>query len=251
MPQSSFKKLAVMGAPIAHSQSPRIFAELFRRHKIENACYYQLHADGSVPIRTLFKELSLFGANVTSPLKNIAFASVDRASSVAQTLGAVNTIVNRDGILEGYNTDPAGVRRALQKLEINPAGRRCIVLGAGGAAAAVAYTLVQLDAAPLIVNRTFNRAQTLAAQLGAQAASIDATKPVRGDLLFSCLPPGSALPPWEWSVFDWAFDSVYAASPLEEIAAQHEIPRLGSLEWLKGQAEAAFNIFFADATRAS
>lgn len=246
MLRNSFKKLVVMGAPIAHSQSPRIFAELFRRYEIANACYYQLHADGSVPIRTLFKELSLFGANITSPLKNIAFASVDRASNTAKALGAVNTIVNRKGILEGFNTDPEGVQYALQNLYINPAGHRCYVLGAGGAAASVVYTLLQLKAHPIIINRTPDRAVALADRLGAQTAPLETASPTRGDLLFSCLPPGSALPPWDWSVFDWAFDSVYAASPLQGVEEQYKIPRLGSLEWLCGQGEAAFKIFFAE-----
>lgn len=246
MTASDYKRLVVMGAPITHSRSPRIFGELFERHGIRNTCYYQLHADGSVPIKTLFDTLDLFGANVTSPLKNIAFASVDHASSTAQTLQAVNTIVRRNGKLEGYNTDPEGVRRALQTLAINPAGRRCLVLGAGGAAAAVVYTLRQLQAKPLIVNRTYGRASELADSLGAQAARIEEATPARGDLLFSCLPPGGELPPWDWDVFDWAFDSVYSASALEPVAARHSLPRVGALEWLQGQAEAAFSIFFPE-----
>lgn len=247
MAHDSYKKLVVMGAPITHSRSPRIFAELFKRHGISNACYYQLHADGSVGIKALFEELGLFGANVTSPLKNIAFASVDSASSTAKTLRAVNTIIDRDGSLVGYNTDPEGVRLALQKLKIDPAGRRCIVLGAGGAAAAVIHTLTQLKGAPVVVNRTFAHASELACKLGAQAARIEDSMPLRGDLLFSCLPPGSALPQWNWNAFDWVFDSVYAGSPLEPVATHYSLPRIGGMEWLWGQAEAAFDIFFRNA----
>jgi len=133
----AIKRLVVMGAPIAHSRSPYIFAELFKRYALRDAVYYQLYADGSASIPLLFDGLGLYGANVTSPLKGTAFASVNWVSGSAKALGAVNTIVNRDGALYGYNTDPIGVLGALRQLAIDPSGKRCYVLGAGGAAAAV------------------------------------------------------------------------------------------------------------------
>lgn len=241
------KRLVVMGAPIAHSLSPKIFSGLMQRKGIVNASYYQLYADGSIPIRTLFNELHLHGANITSPLKNIAFASVDSASDVAKTLGAVNTIVCCEGSLQGYNTDPEGVRGALQELGICPAGRRCYVLGAGGAAAAVAYALRLLNAEPIILNRTHARASGLARQIGVRAVPVGEAEPMRGDLLFSCLPPQSTmLPLWDWGVFDWVFDAVYSDSPLEQIAVQYGLARIGAREWLYHQAIAAFGAFFPE-----
>lgn len=244
MDSRTVKKLVVMGAPIAHSQSPRIFAEFFKQYGVCNATYYQLYADGTTPIRLLFDTLGLYGANVTSPLKNVAFASVDEASDTAKNLGAVNTIVNRDGRLHGYNTDPDGVRGALQELGINPTHRHCYVLGAGGAAAAVVYTLVKLFAKPIIINRTFDHALRLSHKLGIATVPMEYAKPKHGDLLFSCLPPRSTLPQWNWDVFDWVFDSVYSSSPMEQISASHPLPRIGAKEWLYHQALAAFKVFF-------
>jgi shikimate dehydrogenase len=107
------------------------------------------------------------GANVTLPHKLAALPLLDTLSEAARATGAVNTIVNRGGALEGYNTDATGFMRALREEGgYNPAGQEVVLLGAGGSARAVAYALLRSGVARLAVyNRTPERARALASAL--------------------------------------------------------------------------------------
>ncbi|HEY8491552.1 MAG TPA: shikimate dehydrogenase [Dehalococcoidia bacterium] len=109
------------------------------------------------------------GANVTIPHKEAALRYVDRADPSVERTGALNTIVRRDGALEAYNTDVAGFRRALaEDAGFRAAGRRAVVLGAGGAARAVVWALAEEKASHVYVwNRSPERAAALVASLRA------------------------------------------------------------------------------------
>ena len=103
---------------------------------------------------------------VSLPHKQTVIEHVDYVSEVARTIGAVNTVTRREnGQLEGENTDWLGALLALRK-EIEPQGRRAVILGAGGAARAVAYALVQEGADVWVLNRTESRAAELKHSLG-------------------------------------------------------------------------------------
>jgi shikimate dehydrogenase len=104
------------------------------------------------------------GANVTVPHKEQAFALVDTLTPEAAAVGAVNTVVARDGRLLGANTDGLGFLRSLrEEADFLPHGKPAVILGAGGAARAVAWSLAEAGAEPLvIVNRTAPRARSLA-----------------------------------------------------------------------------------------
>jgi len=88
------------------------------------------------------RALSIRGMNVSMPFKSAVMEYLDRIDPAARAIGAVNTIDNRDGELIGYNTDYIGAIRALEE-QVDLAGARVALLGAGGAARAVAYGLVQ------------------------------------------------------------------------------------------------------------
>ena len=119
----------------------------------------------------------VWGANVTVPHKEAVFEAVDQLDPTAAAVGAVNTVVARDGRLTGYNTDVGGFLRALtHDARFDPAAARVLLLGAGGAARAVVVTLAQAGAAHVTVaNRTLARAETvaeLASSHGLSAQSI-------------------------------------------------------------------------------
>ncbi len=161
----------VMGWPVAHSRSPRLHGYWLRQYQIDGA-YIPLPvrpAQFAAALRAL-PMLGFAGANVTLPHKEAALAAVDRASGEARRIGAVNTIVVlEDGALEGRNTDGFGfvenLRAAVRgwRADAGPA----VVLGAGGAARAIGATLLDLGVPDLcLLNRTVERAERLAADLG-------------------------------------------------------------------------------------
>jgi shikimate dehydrogenase len=156
---------AVVGNPIAHSLSPRIHT-LFAAQTQQNLVYEarlgrldQFAED----VRAWFRD-DLCGLNVTVPFKEEAFRLVDRRTPRAERAGAVNTVWREaDGRLTGDNTDGAGFLRDLtQRLGFDPAGRRVLILGAGGATRGLMEPLLRAAPARLVIaNRTPERAGAL------------------------------------------------------------------------------------------
>lgn len=155
--------VGVIGWPVKHSLSPPMhnaaFAELGLEWAYVPLPVYPDHVAEAV--RGL-RALGFAGANVTVPHKQAVLAHLDDVSRAAQVIGAVNTIVVRDGSLYGDNTDASGFITSLREVDFDPAGTYCALLGAGGAARAVAHGLADAGALQVCVyNRTFSRARDL------------------------------------------------------------------------------------------
>lgn len=189
----------VIGCPIKHSLSPKIYNRAFKKYRIPAR-----YEAAEVNPKNLAAFMSTFrtkysGASVTIPHKQAVIKFLDQLSPEARAIGAVNCIVNRDGELTGYNTDSDGAMQALRKgasrqMACTPGkigqpgksvgvsghihldkwlhGKHAIVLGAGGAARAVVYGLRQAGAEVLVVNRTLSHAKKLAANFGCKACSL-------------------------------------------------------------------------------
>jgi shikimate dehydrogenase len=99
------------------------------------------------------KALNIRGLNVTIPHKVAVIQFLDELDSLAEKVGAVNTIVNDDGVLKGYNTDGAGFMQALLEKEMEPQGKKVVILGAGGASRAISFFLADRGAHLVIINR--------------------------------------------------------------------------------------------------
>ena len=157
----------VIGDPIAHSKSPLMLNRAFRETGI-NAAYAAFHvkpeqlADAIAGARAL----GIGGLNVTIPHKVRVMDYLDAIDESARAIGAVNTIVNENGKLTGYNTDGIGYVRSLKEEAISDlAGKRILVLGAGGAARGIVWALRrERPAAITIANRTWEKARDLAAK---------------------------------------------------------------------------------------
>jgi shikimate dehydrogenase len=161
---------AVFGNPIAHSKSPRIHAE-FARQTGQDMNYSARLAplDGFAEAVQAFRAEGGRGANVTVPFKEQAFALATRLSERSRVAGAVNTLLFEPDGLFGDNTDGAGLVRDLTaNLGLDLAGRRILLMGAGGAARGVILPLLEQGPAQLfIANRTADKAVALAAAFGA------------------------------------------------------------------------------------
>ncbi|NIR61272.1 MAG: shikimate dehydrogenase [Gammaproteobacteria bacterium] len=158
-------RYAVMGNPVAHSKSPRIHA-LFAEQTGEPIVYEAIlvPVDGFAEAVAEFQRAGGKGLNVTLPFKQEAWALAEERSPRAERARAVNTLVLRpDGTRLGDNTDGAGLIRDLHNHGLRVAGRRILVLGAGGAARGVLGPLLgERPAAVLIANRTAEKAVVLA-----------------------------------------------------------------------------------------
>ena len=173
-------RYAVFGNPIAHSKSPRIHA-LFAAQTDQDLSYEALLApkDGFVAAVLAFVAAGGRGANVTVPFKEEAFRLAADLTPRARAAGAVNTLNFAGERIAGDNTDGAGLVRDLQhNLGCDPAGRRILLLGAGGAARGVILPLLlENPAALLIANRTEEKAARLALEFARLPGCAVAVKP--------------------------------------------------------------------------
>jgi shikimate dehydrogenase len=153
----------VIGWPVRHSRSPRLHGFWLDRYKIDGA-YVPLPVkpeDFAAAVRGLVAA-GFAGANVTIPHKEAAFAICDTVEGSAQQAGAVNTLVFRDGRIEGSNTDVSGFVANLQAHNVDPKAGPALILGAGGAARAIIVALQQEGVPVTVVNRARARAEALA-----------------------------------------------------------------------------------------
>jgi shikimate dehydrogenase len=167
----------VMGWPVGHSRSPRLHGHWLAEHGIDGAYVPLPVAVERLPdaVRGLVA-LGLRGCNVTVPHKEAVIPLLDRIDATARATGAVNTIVVApDGTLSGTNTDVFGFAENLRDGAPGwrAAGTVAVVVGAGGAARAVAWALREAGAADVrVVNRTPGRAERLAADIGGPVRSV-------------------------------------------------------------------------------
>jgi shikimate dehydrogenase len=148
------KICALIGDPVEHTMSPAM----------QNAAFRELGLDYLyIPFRVRAKDLpnaiygmralNIAGFNITIPHKVAAIPLLDGLDPLAEKIGAVNTVLNIDGELRGYNTDATGFLRALREQDVETTGKNVVVIGAGGAARAITYILAENRAYLTVLNR--------------------------------------------------------------------------------------------------
>jgi len=184
------KIYGVIGDPIEHSISPQMHNAAFSALKMK--CTYLAFCVSRDELQTFMegaKDAKIFGLNVTVPLKEevMKFVKPDR---MAKKIGAVNTIDFTTG--KGYNTDAIGAKKALEHGGVRVHNKNILLLGAGGAARAIAFQLVQDGAVLTIANRTEKRAKGLAKEVGCSAGSLRNIKNLaaKADIIINSTPVG-------------------------------------------------------------
>ncbi len=168
---STTKLCGIIGDPIEHTLSPLIHNAAFGHLALDyvflafKVARLKEAVDG-------IRALDLKGVSVTIPHKVAVLDCLDEVEEVAGKIGAVNTIVNRDGRLIGYNTDWSGAIDALEE-KISLQGKTALVLGAGGAARAIAFGLKERGAGLTILNRTIKKAEMLASEVGCSCGGLE------------------------------------------------------------------------------
>jgi 3-dehydroquinate dehydratase/shikimate dehydrogenase len=240
----------VAGNPIAHSLSPLMQNTAFRRESV-NAVMLPLKTRAVDDLLALVRGLPLAGAAVTMPLKLEILPHLARMDPLTARIGACNTLlVIAGGKIVGFNTDVTGIVRPLEK-RLTLKGARIAVLGAGGAARAAVFGLVDQGAEVFIVNRTHEHAVKLAKESGAKALKRELLAKNRFDALINSTPCGMAgnqqtLPIEEKELnAGLVFDMVYnpLETPLLRLAKERGIPVITGLEMFVQQGARQFEIW--------
>lgn len=250
----------VIADPVGHSLSPQVHNAAFRHEKI-NAVY--------IPFRVPREDLSRFideapglgirGLSVTIPHKEAIAAKLTAVDPAVKGIEAVNTVIFDGPNVQGYNTDYKAaidsLEAALGEIGAEPsplAGKTALILGAGGAARAIAYGLRRRNAHVVVASRTLERAKSLAAHFGGRAVEWPARHGVPADLLINCTPIGMH-PDVDESPYDkhrlrpsmLVFDSVYnpESTLLVKEARIRNCPVVTGVEMFVRQASWQFYLF--------
>jgi shikimate dehydrogenase len=148
------KVCALIGDPVEHSMSPTMHNAAFQQMGMDYI-YLAFRVEAGELGKAIegTRALNIRGLNVTIPHKVAVMQFLDKLDPLAEKIGAVNTIVNDEGILTGYNTDASGFLQPLLERGIQPSRKRVIVLGAGGASRAISFMLADSGAELAILNR--------------------------------------------------------------------------------------------------
>jgi shikimate dehydrogenase len=160
------KIYGIIGHPVEHSLSPAMQNVAFKKLKLD--CIYLAFNVEPNNIKTAvngMKSLGICGFNVTIPHKISIIPFLDEVRPEAADIGAVNTVLNENGKLIGFNTDGLGALRALKEENVDLLGKKVIILGAGGAARAIAFAIAPFIEKMVILNRTGSKAKKLSTQL--------------------------------------------------------------------------------------
>ena len=242
------KKFTIFGDHVEHSISPKMHTFAIDGLGLD-ASYNKTHLQGACRLRTIFLE-SFDSANVTVPHKEAAFGQCDEVRGAAKVIGAVNTLINEDGHMIGYNTDAEGFYRSVLDFgEIKTA----LILGAGGTSKALSYILKAKGIEVTVLNRSAKRLKDFknfktfdwenyenhyhdiiinTTSAGLEEQTLPAPKPIMIEL---------------FSNTKYAIDVIYnKETPFLKMAKEYNLPTKDGADMLLYQGVLAFNLFYHD-----
>ncbi len=259
------KNLGVMGWPIAHSLSPAMQQAAIEKAGIDYS-YIALPVEPQALPQAVagLKALNFRGWNVTIPHKTAIMPLLDEIDEDAAVIGAVNTVLNEDGRLKGYNTDILGFLRPLQEQGVALEGAKVLILGAGGAARAVLWGMLRNKVASVVLAvRTLEKGEALAQEfrqrtqveinVSAFGSEAFCQAQAQADLLVNTTPLGmtpkvDAAPPVNWELVKptaFVYDIIYTPAETRFLreAREHGCPTQNGEHMLAGQGAAALALW--------
>ena len=250
---TQYRKYGLLGRRLGHSLSPQIHELIFKYTELRGE--YKLYPMEPEAVEAFVKTLKaqgFDGLNVTIPYKNTVMPYLASISKEAQKIGSVNTILPKEGALEGYNTDYFGVQKMLGAAGIDPSGKKVMVLGSGGSAKTVVALLKDSDCADIeLISR--DKARAAAKFPDIKTAQYDELRENHGyDILINTTPvgmyPDTDACPLEDDIikgFDAVADLIYNPSQtvLIKKAAEFGARTVNGLYMLVSQAVAAQEIW--------
>ena len=264
MPLSGKTKIcAVIGDPIAHTLSPTIHNAAFKHLKLDFVYLaFRVKANDLENAMQGIRELGIHGLNVTMPHKNTVVNYLDEMDPTVQFLGSANTILNREGKLSGFNTDGVGALQALRENGVDLAEKKVLLLGAGGAAKAIAFSLAPEVGELTVLNRATEKATKLAEALrqisdktitgGSLSRDVISKNMADSDVLINATSVGmhpaagqSVVPPQslrsDLTVMDIVYNPIETKLAKDAKAAGAKV--INGVEMLIHQGAASFKIF--------
>ena len=240
------KRFAVIGDPIAHTLSPNLHQEVYRQLELD-ASFEKIHVTPN-SLDSFINSNKLDGFNVTIPHKLSIIPFLKGLDEAAKTIGAVNCVHNG----KGYNTDWIGFLKAMKLNGVDLNGKNCTILGAGGAARAIAYGLVQADVNSILIS---NRTQAKADQLLDWINSIFPTnfKSKNSDIIINCTslgmwPDTESMPTVEIQKGQILADTIY--NPMEtswlKAGKTKDAKTIGGLDMFIAQGLASEDIWVGE-----
>jgi len=264
--------IGLIGHPLKHSISPDFQQAALAYHKLDMRYEaWEVRAEDLPATINKLRQSQNVGANITVPYKEMVIGLIDEVDEFARIIGAVNTVVNRSGRLKGSNTDSSGFLKALREdAGFEPSEKKVLILGAGGAARAIGFSLVQEKVGALVFTDLYlEKAKNLAGALVKFAAdsqakiNIEAVQlsnanlakvAVQCQLIVNCTTVGmkyspeeslspltSDLIPRDALVFDLVYNP--SQTPLLRMAEAAGARTIGGLPMLVYQGAASFKLW--------
>lgn len=246
----STRVYGVVGNPVRHSLSPLMQNIAFRRETV-NAVFLPLQTTRLADLMALVREVPLHGLAVTMPFKSEIMKHLEKTDALSEKIGACNTVVRaQDGKLYGFNTDVAAVVRPLER-RLPLKNAKVLVLGAGGAARAAVFGLVDKGAEVTIWNRTPEAGKKLARQAKAKTIRREQLAKASFDVIVNATPmgmrgvkPACPLEAKELNarlVFDLVYNPI--DTPLIRMAREKGLPVITGVEMFVHQGARQFEIW--------
>jgi len=249
------KMCVIIGNPVEHSLSPAMHNAAYEALGIDNQFVFaaaKVKVEDVKKVVEAVRVMGIRGLTCTIPHKLEVMKYLDEIDLIAQKIGAVNTVVNDDGVLRGYNTDWLGVVTPLKKV-VKLKGKKVAILGAGGAARAMSYGAMAEGAKLKIFNRDFEQAKSLAQEFEGEAGDFSEIRElIDFDIIMNATPVGmtprenqTLVPEELFNANQVVFDAVYTPreTRLLREAKLRGAKIITGLEMLLYQGTAQFELY--------